>query len=253
MINKIHEIQGYIQTIYLVEQPNGLLLLDGCCRPDVAVVKQYIEEKLKRNFSDLELVISTHAHPDHVGGLAYFKSLGVNIAGPVGLNDWYKGFKGLFTYWVDIILTYMIAVNKKSGFKNIFFPRKVVLDLELKEGDLVPAFEDWVALECPGHTGIDLTLYNKKTNIAYVADNIVGSKKRVFSPYPISFPEEYKKSLKRYLELDIEDFLLAHYGKVKLSKEQIQKVVESVSVKSRRHRNSLHKILLKLVRSIFNK
>ena len=37
----LHKIQGYIQTIYLIEYSHGLLLLDGCSRPDVSVIEAF--------------------------------------------------------------------------------------------------------------------------------------------------------------------------------------------------------------------
>jgi glyoxylase-like metal-dependent hydrolase (beta-lactamase superfamily II) len=248
--SKIHEIQGYIQTIYLVEENGEFLLLDGCCRPDVEVIQDYIENKLHKSIYDLKLVISTHAHPDHMGALSEFKKLGITIAGPRDLNSWYQGISGLFTYFTDILLTYLIAFNKKRRFKNIFFQRKVELDYVLVDNQVIPGFENWKALECPGHTNQDLTIYNESQSIAYVGDNFVGSKRNVFTPYPVHLPELYKSSLQRYIDLDIKEFLLAHYGRVEISKARIKELVESSSTESRRHINSLHSILFKLLKSL---
>ncbi|MFG1483924.1 MBL fold metallo-hydrolase [Halobacteriovorax sp. HFRX-2_2] len=253
MSYKIHELKGYIQTIYIVEENGSLLLLDGCCRPDVELVKDFIEKDLGKPFSSLKLVISTHAHPDHVGGLSYFKGLGVAVAGPCGLNDWYKGISGFFTYCVDIFLTYMVAVNKKRGFKNVLFPRHTELDLVLSEGMNIPGFESWQILETSGHTDIDLTIYHPSTKLAYVADNFIDSPKFTARPYPLFNPSEYKKSLKRYIDMGISDFLIAHYGRVKIPKERIQKLIDSTPLRPRRHLRTLPSILLMLVRTAIRK
>lgn len=250
---KVHEIRGYIQTLYLVEQNDSLLLLDGGSRPDVEVVQAFIENDLKRNFLDLKLVIATHAHPDHVGGLSFYKSKGIAIAGPVELNSWYSGVSGFFTYYTDILLTWLVAINKKRGVKNIFFPRAVELDIKLTEGMEVPGFKDWLVLEGPGHTNVDLTIYNHISQIAYVADNFVSSKNGVFRPYPIFSPEKYKETLQRYIDLDIKDFLIAHYGKVEVPKERIKQLISSTPKRPRRHRNTLFAIFLKLFRSFVSK
>ena len=250
---KVHEIQGYIQTIYLIEHSEGLLLLDGCCRPDAEVVFKYIKEELNKGISDLKLVISTHAHPDHAGALFLFKKQGIPVAGPVDLKDWYSGVNGFFTYWVDILLTYLVAMNKRRKFKNILFPRKVHLDFKLGEGDRVPGFDEWKVLECPGHTGVDLTIIHDESKLAYVADNFVGSSRKVFRPYPIIYPEKYKKSLQRYLDLGVEDFLIAHHGRVKVSKKEIEELIKTTPATSRRHLNNLHSIFLKLLKSFLKK
>lgn len=177
----------------------------------------------------------------------------MQIAGPRSLNQWYGGFSGFFTYWIDILLTYLVAFNKKSGFKNILFPRSVELDLVLEEQDKVPGFENWQTPSCPGHTNVDLPLYNSEKKIAYIADVFVESQKNVFRPYPISEPIQYKKTLQRYIDLDIQEFMLAHYGRVQVSKERIRAIIDTTSDKPRIHRNTLLGIFMKLVKSLLRK
>ncbi|AYF45743.1 metallo-beta-lactamase domain protein [Halobacteriovorax sp. BALOs_7] len=248
---KIHQLKGYIQTIYLVEEKGSFLLLDGCCRPDVEVVESYLESKLNRNLSDIKLVITTHAHPDHMGGVELFKKRGIPIAGPRDLNQMYSGPFGIVTYWVDILLTYLVALNKKRGFKNILFSRKVKLDYILTDLMEVPFFKNWKVLECPGHTIMDLSIFHEEQKLAYIADNFVSTKTNVFRPYPIWKPQEYRSSLQRYIDLGINDFLIAHYGQVKVSHERIKELIDSTPDIPRKHHNSLPAILMKLLKSVF--
>lgn len=250
---KIHHLEGYIQSIYLVEQDNSFFIMDGCCRPDISLIENYITKTLKRNWSDLKLVISTHAHPDHMGGLKYFKEKGVEVAGPKNLNSWYNGPSGFFTYWVDILLTYLVAMSKKKNFQNILFPRQIKLDLELSEGDTIPGFEGWKILECPGHTNVDLSIYHASTKKIYIADNFVGRSMKIFRPYPIGYPIKYKASLQRYLDFGVNDFLLAHHGEVQISSDRIKELINTTPEKARRHLNTLPAILFKLMRSSIRK
>ncbi len=253
MTSVLHQIEGYIQSIHLVEENGRFMLLDGCSRPDVEAVQSFIENKLNRPFSDLKLVISTHAHPDHSGGLYWFQKKGIPIAGPQELNQWYRGISGFFTYLVDILLTYLVAMKRKKTFKNIFFPRTVKLDYTLKEKMAIPGFEQWQVLECPGHTNHDLTIYHAYNKVAYIADNFVQVKHQVSRPYPLFDPKRYKQSLQRYINLGINDFLLAHYGRVTASNEQIKTLIDTTPSRPRRHINTLPKIIIKLVRSIIRK
>ena len=251
MTYKIHQLKGYIQTIYLIEESNGLFLLDGCCRPDVARVIAYVENNLKRPTKDLKLVISTHAHPDHAGGLHLFKKLGIPIAGPLQLNTWYKGISGILKYLIDILLTYMVAAVKKKGFENVFYPRVCKLDYELKDSDKVPGFNTWSVIEAGGHTAVDLSIYHSQSKLIYVADNFVLSRGKLIQPYPLCYPDKYKDSLKKYLNMNIHNFLLAHYGQVQISNEQIESLIESTPKKPRIHKNTLLSILLKIFRGLF--
>lgn len=71
----IHTIQGYIQTIYLAEYPDKLLLLDGASRADITYLCQFIEQQLARPLSDLKVVVVTHMHPDHAGAAHRLRAL----------------------------------------------------------------------------------------------------------------------------------------------------------------------------------
>lgn len=249
---KIHHIKGYIQTIYLVQNKENLFLLDGGCRCDVENVKKYIEDELNKKIDDLKLVIVTHAHPDHSGGAYFFqKRYGIKIAGPENINDWYRGISGFSTYFIDLLLTYMVAMRKTGHFRNILFPRKQNLDFIFKDNSFIPGLEGWQVLSCPGHTAVDLTLYNEKEKIAYVADNLVGGEKNIFRPYPLSFPNKYKEALQRYLDLDIQRYLLAHYGEVSVSREKIEFLIETTPHIARVHKNTLPTIMKHLFKSFF--
>ena len=91
---KIHEINGYIQSIYLAEYKDKLLLLDGCCRSDVAVVVDYIENTLNKPLTQLKLVVVTHLHPDHAGGAMVFRNrYKIPICSWDVGRPWYRGFR----------------------------------------------------------------------------------------------------------------------------------------------------------------
>lgn len=240
---KIHEIQGYIQTIYLVEYPDKLVLLDSGCRCDVEKVKKYIET-IGRSLSDLKLVVVTHAHPDHSGGhRIYQKKYHIPIAAPMNINDWYSGLPGILTYVVDIFLTYLVATKKKRGIKWIGFPRRVRADYFLQNLDLLPGFEDWQVLNTPGHTESDISLYHKEKSKIYIADNIVKSKNSLYRPYPINSPEKFQRSLEKYIELAPQHYLLAHHGECEIKIEKLIQLKSNVPKVPRNHRNTLPHII----------
>ena len=227
--------------------------MDGCTKADVPNVINFIEKKLSYNKSDLKLVLSTHSHPDHAGGLHSFRKLGIPIAGPNNIGIEYSGFGGAINYLIDILLSYLVAFNKKKSVKNIFFNPKIKLDYVLEENSPIPEFEGWVAIEAPGHTNRDLTIFHKKTRTAYVADNFVGSAKSVYRPYPITSPKKYKATLKKYKQLGIENFLLAHSGLRKVTHEEIDHLIYTAPRNPRVHKNTIMIIFLKLFHSLIKK
>ncbi|MEE3077802.1 MAG: MBL fold metallo-hydrolase [Bdellovibrionota bacterium] len=250
---QVHEIKGFIQSMYLIAYPDKLLLLDSGTKADVEIVYNYIENTLNRKREDLKVVLVTHVHPDHSGGAMEFKRLGVKIAGDLESNIWYQGFGGLVTYLIDIFLAYLVffKIRKGRSLKNIFFARHVDYDYSLKEGDVIPGFEDWEILETPGHTHRDLSAYHKESSTIYVADNIIGKFKSIVTPYPINFPDLYKNSLKRYTDLGVMRYLLAHYSSREITPAEIENLIRVAPNKEISHHNSLGKIVKGLVKSFF--
>jgi glyoxylase-like metal-dependent hydrolase (beta-lactamase superfamily II) len=240
----IHSIHGYIQTTYLVEYKSGMLLLDAGSRADVNVIADYIKYELRRPMDDLKLIVVTHMHPDHAGGANLLrKRTGAKIAANPMANKWYRGLVGFIRHKVDLLLTWYVAKKLGKPLKNINYSRSLKIDVPLRDGIALPGFSDWTCLFCPGHTDCDMTIYNTQTSMAYVADNIIKSKGKYYRPYPLHKPKEYQLSLKRYLNLKVKTFLLAHGGVMKIDKGDINALIFRTPKTPRKHRNSLFHIL----------
>ena len=113
---KLHQLNGYIQTIYLVEYPHGLMLLDGCSRADVSLISSFITDTLKRPVTDLKVIIVTHMHPDHAGAAAALRKItGSKIIAADVDTQWYAGISGRLMHLTDIILAHWVAgrIGKK--------------------------------------------------------------------------------------------------------------------------------------------
>ena len=132
----IHTLEGYIQNIYLVEYPDKLMLLDGCCRADVDTVFDYITEQLKRPVTDLKLIVVTHMHPDHAGGAHALRKLsGGKIATSNAPGQWYRGIDGFLMHLTDIALAWWVAgrLNKNAttfGTTAISMPTIILLPMQ---------------------------------------------------------------------------------------------------------------------------
>jgi glyoxylase-like metal-dependent hydrolase (beta-lactamase superfamily II) len=244
---KIHPIDGYIQTTYLIEYPEKLLLFDAACKCDVDLILDKIQS-IGKTPRDLKLIAVSHMHPDHSGGaVALSKITGAKIIGSKRANHWYKGISGFITWLVDIYLTLFVARKKGKPYQNVFFPRKIDYDFYFENIPELPYFEDWVAISAKGHTDCDFNFYHQDKKLIYTADNIIQLKNRIIAPYPRYLPDSYKQSLEMYLDLDIEKFLLAHDGIQEISKSEISELIERTSDKTRNHKNSVKSLLKTLV------
>jgi len=210
---KVHHLTGYIQSIYLVEYPHGLLLLDGCCRADVTMLSEFIAQILQRPLSDLKTLIVTHMHPDHAGAAHKLRQLtGCVIVSADKPTQWYRGFNGLLMHWIDMALTVYVAKRLKKPWENVWYGRTLQPDVKAKAGDPVPHFPDWTLLETPGHTDRDLSVLHKEKNWVYVADLIIKLKRGFIAPFPVFHPNQYRGSLRQIKELAPDKLMLAHGG-----------------------------------------
>jgi glyoxylase-like metal-dependent hydrolase (beta-lactamase superfamily II) len=214
----IHQLQGHIQSIYLVEYPQKLLLLDGCCRADISMLKQYITGDLSRSFSDLKLIVVTHMHPDHAGGAHKLRKItGCKIASTNMPKQWYHGLSGRFTHLVDIALATWVASRMGKVRKYLWYSPHLKTDYLLNDQDTVPGFDDWCVLLTTGHTDRDLSVLHLASKRMYVADLLVKVKDRFIPPIPVNYPEQYRSSILKVQALRPASMMLAHGGEVVLT------------------------------------
>jgi len=233
---KIHQLQGYIQNIYLVEQIDGLMLLDGCCRCDISLLKEFITKNLNRPMIDLKIVVVTHMHPDHAGAADKLRRLtGCQVIASNKPLNWYYGAVGLLMFLTDLVLTLWVARRMGKPLKNIWYPRKIKADLRLNDGDTIPGFKDWIIIETPGHTDRDLSVLHLPSKKIYVADLVIRIKKIFISPFPIFHPNKYKSSLKKIDQLNVNYMLLAHGGEVNVKGLQLVEMIKNIPDKPKTH------------------
>ncbi len=215
---RIHKLNGYIQHIYLVEDTQGLLLLDGCSRADVGMLCRYIEKELARPLNDLKLIVVTHMHPDHAGGAHVLRRLtGAKIAAHPKARRWYAGVLGRTAHLIDVGLTWWVANRLGKPRKHIWYNPLLSPDIILLDEQSLPLFADWQVIFTPGHTDHDISLLHAQTGQLYVADLIVQVKRKLVPPYPVCHPNQYKLSLRRVQQLGASTLLCAHVPEIPLA------------------------------------
>jgi glyoxylase-like metal-dependent hydrolase (beta-lactamase superfamily II) len=247
---KLHYLNGYIQNIYLAEYADKLLLLDGCCRADIAMIENFIVKELKRSMSDLALIVVTHMHPDHAGAANILrKKYGCKVAAANVPGQWYSGIDGKLMHLTDILLTLWVAGRQKKAKKYIYYSSSLTPDYYLVDQAILPGFEDWQVHFTQGHTDRDISLHHKASEQIYVADLMVKVRGDFMPPYPVFYPNRYLESLKKIKALNVESVLLAHGAKVQLTERQWQQLIAIAPTKPATHWRS---VKTKLKRVLLN-
>jgi len=223
---KIHRLKGHIQSIYLVEYPEKLLLLDGCCRADISMLKQFITDDLNRPFTDLKLIVVTHMHPDHAGAAHKLRKMtGCKIAAAKMPNQWYTGLSGRFMHLVDIALATWVASRMGKARKNLWYSPHLKTDYPLTDQENLPGFDEWRVLLTAGHTDRDLSVLHLASKRIYVADLLVKVKNRFIPPIPVNYPQQYLASILKVQALQPASIMLAHGGEVELTEHDFAHVL----------------------------
>ncbi len=250
-MNKLHHIDGYIETILLAEYPDKFLLLDGCCRADISIIENFICNERQRSMSELELIVVTHMHPDHAGAAqALRKKYGCKIAAANVAGQWYSGIDGKLMHITDMLLTWWVAGKMKKPKQLIYYPSTLTPDYYLTDCQNLPGFPDWQAHFTQGHTDRDLSLQHLPTEQIYVADLMVKVRGKFIPPYPVFYPNRYGQSLAKVKALNAKSLLLAHGAKVQLSEQEWQHLIALAPTKPVTHWRS---VKTKLKRALFNR
>ena len=236
--------------MYLVEYPDKLLLLDGCCRADIPVIEHFICDELKLSMSDLALIVVTHMHPDHAGAAQTLrKRYGCKIAAANVPGQWYSGIDGKLMHLADMLLTWWVAGRQKKAKKFIYYPSKLIADYALNDQQQLPGFADWRVHFTQGHTDRDISLQHLPSQQIYVADLMVKVRGKFIAPYPVFYPNRYRASLNKIKALKNETLLFAHGEQSQLTPQQWQQLIASAPTKPVTHWRS---VKTKLKRVLFN-
>lgn len=141
---------------------------------------------------DIEQVILTHDHPDHVGMLDYF-SPGLEVYGHTLNERWinrnaqfeqvHKEFYERFFKQAAIPEQYFVP-SMKVMRKTLVFSCNRSLTGTIGEGDVPPALAGWRVIETPGHAQSHIVLLREKDGTMIAGDTILAG----ITPNPLLEP-----------------------------------------------------------------
>ncbi|ADU29072.1 MBL fold metallo-hydrolase [Evansella cellulosilytica] len=176
-------------------------------------------QQVNKKVEDIENIILTHHHPDHIGMIEKFLPFATVYAHrkvkPWITKDKQFLFNALQFYEElytshgvpDAFITNML--EKKESYMNFSSIGRV--DVEIKEGSRLHFLREWSVIETPGHAQSHISLYRKSDGVLIAGDHLIdhissnaiieptyeGEKKRA---EPLL---DYRRSLQKCLDMKV--------------------------------------------------
>lgn len=211
-------------NVYLVKG-EALTLVDA--GPKTEQAWELFKQKLKKigyTPNDIEQVVITHHHPDHVGLLDFFPHE-LPVYGHSYNRPWLIQEKAFFEKQKQFISQLFTLLGVDSQHLKLLgeidhlytFSCQRVLSAPLKEGDEICGLSGWNVIETPGHAQSHIVLYNPKTCEVMGGDHLL---KKISSNPLLEPPMEgderpkpqlqYNESLKKLLQFPISVVYTGH-------------------------------------------
>lgn len=207
LIEGVYLLEGTFGSNVYALTGNGLALVDAGFPLDLPRIRSGLR-RLRAKTEDLELVVATHYHGDHVGPVAGLRRRhGVRAAIHREDAPYATGERPIERFEVETsrLIFYM-------ALWPLFRYRTFQVDVFLEEGEELDLAGGLTVLHMPGHSRGSICLYEEKRGILFSGD-LVRNERGVLEGPPPQFtpdPEAAARSLMRLEELDFEVLLPGH-------------------------------------------
>ena len=196
-----------VNIVLIVEE--GLTLVDTGYPGSSTKVADFIRS-LGRSVAEIGLIIITHNHIDHMGGLAEMRRMArarvaVHQAGIIGTGD-----EAPYPAGIRRLLGIPFFSNLRRSF--LLSPEDV--DIRLADGDVLEPLGGLRVVHTPGHTPCSISLYSPRNKLLIVSDTLVRSRRDIRLPHKMVATDfaQAIHSVRKMAELDF-DILCFGHGK----------------------------------------
>ncbi len=211
--NNIHVLQVVGKQVYypvILHDNNNLVLVDAGLPLDFEPLSNAIKA-CGYEIKDINKIIITHQDIDHIGCVKELLNISpdIEVMSHIDEAPYINGGK------IPVKLAKMDATNPfyeqfKAGFDN----RRIMINKELINKEILPFCGDVEVIHTPGHTPGHICLYLKRDKIMICGDalNIVDGNLTGANPMHSDNMSDAEKSAQKLMSYDVKIFVTYHGG-----------------------------------------
>ena len=229
----VYQLEGLRNSnVFALAIPDGIVLIDSGVSGSVDQIATQLEHSGYR-LSDLQAIVLTHAHTDHVGSAAELaRRSGAQILAHHAEAPYIEGTSYLpATSLLQRALTWVGKLQRRL-FSGAVFPQ---VDRMLDDGEMLEELGGLQVIHTPGHTPGSICLYQPGSEVLFCGDLLFNGNPltgRGGLRFPISLfsvdMAQARESVRKLEELSVEVLCCGHGAPIlKGSGERIRELLAS--------------------------
>ena len=220
----VYQLRAIGARVTVLFGDDGVVLVDAGGRGSLGLISAGLKA-LDSSLEKVRLVVITHSHPDHAGGLAKLVETTSTLVAV------HRREAGVINGDEPIPPPhrYSLVASLTRPFMGMLYGDPVPVEYLLEDGDNLPTAQEIRTIHTPGHTPGSICLYVASQRMLIGGDALRHRFGRLGSPSPsvTQDPDQAMESLKKLLSLDIETICFSHSSPLRTgAREALQRLVQ---------------------------
>lgn len=202
----VHQVRMLGADAFLLADER-LTLIDAGMVGSRLALERYLK-RIGRGMDELERVICTHGHPDHIGGLSEIVRDRQDVTVLIHPDD----LAGLQRPWREAFARTEPRAERRGRIIQ-YLTRAPAVPTPVADGELLPVLGGLRVVHTPGHTPGSICLYLEPQRILFTGDvlQVVRGRLTFASAFFSHDHAGARGSVERLTELDVDAIALSHY------------------------------------------